>query len=458
MKQKIQIAIVSVLFIFSACENKEPNKHLIRLQLTGFVFSGNGSRLDFPVFAEHISLEAIEETVQTGEEIHEKLSKLYSFKHFSLFELANWDGLISSEIEIQRGEPVFKNLVPMVLKNDFEVEVFFSSIKDDIGELSFRIDRKGSINGGTKYQTVKLKSGQSVSIASLYSEKGNSGLLYVLSIESLGFNGNPSEQSVRDFFENSKLNKGSKTSEEWTQLIHEGVEAISYSIRKNDPSLKSKGTPKTVVGEFRKGYGYNILPKPLSPIKPVYPKKAIEQGIEGEHLLRVLVGKDGHPKQILHMKGKAIFQSAAWKAVNNVKFTPAEKDGEPQEAWVVIPISFKFDKSEISLKSRNAPPPPSGAPKVKFVPYDKPPRPLSPIRPKYPKRAKDAGIEGTIVIQVLVGADGSVKHTQVLKGIPNTGLDEAATEAVQDIMFEPAEKDGVPQEVWISIPINFKLN
>ena len=67
-----------------------------------------------------------------------------------------------------------------------------------------------------------------------------------------------------------------------------------------------------------------------------------------------------------------------------------------------------------------APPPPSEGPNVKFIPYDKAPTPKFPIRPIYPEIAQEAGIEGTVVVQVFVDKKGRVKDTVILKGIPNT--------------------------------------
>ena len=96
-------------------------------------------------------------------------------------------------------------------------------------------------------------------------------------------------------------------------------------------------------------------------------------------------------------------------------------------------------------------------PRVKFIPYDDPPMPLTPIRPKYPEIAQEAGIEGTVVIQVFVDKKGRVKETVVLKGIPNTGLDEAAVDAIRSVRFKPAKQRGRAIGVWISIPVNFRL-
>ena len=105
----------------------------------------------------------------------------------------------------------------------------------------------------------------------------------------------------------------------------------------------------------------------------------------------------------------------------------------------------------------DAPPPPPEGPRVKFIPYDDPPVPLRPIKPKYPEIAQEAGIEGTDVVQVFVDARGRVKETVILKGIPNTGLDEAATEAIRLVRFKPAKQRERAVGVWISIPVNFRL-
>jgi len=105
----------------------------------------------------------------------------------------------------------------------------------------------------------------------------------------------------------------------------------------------------------------------------------------------------------------------------------------------------------------DAPPPPPEGPRVKFIPYDDPPVPLRPIKPKYPEIAQEAGIEGTVVVQVFVDANGRVKETVILKGIPNTGLDEAATNAIRIVRFKPARQRERAVGVWISIPVNFRL-
>ena len=105
----------------------------------------------------------------------------------------------------------------------------------------------------------------------------------------------------------------------------------------------------------------------------------------------------------------------------------------------------------------DAPPPPPSGPLFKFIPYDDPPRPITPIKPVYPDIAQEAGIEGQVLVQCFIDEKGKVKETIVVKGIPNTGLNESAVQALRKTRFRPAKQRERPVGVWITIPINFKL-
>ena len=109
------------------------------------------------------------------------------------------------------------------------------------------------------------------------------------------------------------------------------------------------------------------------------------------------------------------------------------------------------------FSNMDAPPPPPSGPKVAFIPYDLAPRAKSAIKPIYPEIAQEAGIEGVVGVQAFIDERGRVKETLILKGVPNTGLDEAAMEAIRRTKFHPAEQRERPVAVWISIPVNFRL-
>ena len=105
----------------------------------------------------------------------------------------------------------------------------------------------------------------------------------------------------------------------------------------------------------------------------------------------------------------------------------------------------------------DAPPPPPSGPKVVFIPYDDPPVAMTPIKPVYPEIAQEAGIEGTVYIQFFIDAKGNVTEAWVQKGIPNTGLNEAALSAVKKSKWKPAQQRDKKVGVWQTVPVKFEL-
>ncbi len=75
----------------------------------------------------------------------------------------------------------------------------------------------------------------------------------------------------------------------------------------------------------------------------------------------------------------------------------------------------------------------------------------------YPRIAKQAGIEGLVLLNVLVGSDGTIKNVKV-EHSDNLLLNEAAISAVKRSTYTPAIQNGTPCACWISIPIEFRLN
>ena len=76
--------------------------------------------------------------------------------------------------------------------------------------------------------------------------------------------------------------------------------------------------------------------------------------------------------------------------------------------------------------------------------------------PLYSDQGRDEGIEGIVTVEARVGADGSVKRLQVLKGLGH-GLDENALLAVRDWRFVPARRNGIAVETSTAIDVEFSL-
>ncbi len=90
-----------------------------------------------------------------------------------------------------------------------------------------------------------------------------------------------------------------------------------------------------------------------------------------------------------------------------------------------------------------------------FIAVDQEPVRISIDAPVYPDVAKAAGIEGTVLLQVLVGKDGRVKDAIVVDG--PEALHQAADDCARTAVFRPALIDQKPVEVWVVIPVTFKL-
>jgi len=91
-----------------------------------------------------------------------------------------------------------------------------------------------------------------------------------------------------------------------------------------------------------------------------------------------------------------------------------------------------------------------------YVYVEELPEALTKVPPQYPDDARKARVEGTVMVQALVGRDGRVKETKVVRSIPL--LDQAAMDAVRQWVFKPALAKGQPVEVWVATPVRFTLH
>jgi protein TonB len=100
-------------------------------------------------------------------------------------------------------------------------------------------------------------------------------------------------------------------------------------------------------------------------------------------------------------------------------------------------------------------PAPSGTQVATAVPGVDP-TPLSSPAPRYPVEALRNGESGTVLLQVEVGADGVPTNVQVAKSSHSRSLDRAASEAVRQWRFHPAQRNGQPAAGSVQVPDSFK--
>lgn len=74
----------------------------------------------------------------------------------------------------------------------------------------------------------------------------------------------------------------------------------------------------------------------------------------------------------------------------------------------------------------------------------------------YSEIAKRIGVEGKVVVTIIVDKEGNVVDVQIVKPL-HSDLDQIAVKAVRELKFYPGIQNGKPVKVQISIPIQFKL-
>jgi len=127
--------------------------------------------------------------------------------------------------------------------------------------------------------------------------------------------------------------------------------------------------------------------------------------------------------------------------------SPAESQ-PPHRAARAVPVSTVEVKSAPAAASR---------PMRTGNTRQTPPRLRDNRPPEYPPQAHRAGVEGTVLLRVLVAADGEVSRVQILESSGHSILDAAAVRAVRSWQYIPAQRGGQPVATTIRQPVRFTL-
>ena len=100
-------------------------------------------------------------------------------------------------------------------------------------------------------------------------------------------------------------------------------------------------------------------------------------------------------------------------------------------------------------------PPPSP---TTFVYFEEAPELVQCAPVFYPQLARDAGVEGRVVVRMLVGTDGRVRDAFVDPKHSVPLLDAAALASARTCVFVPALVDKHPVAVWVTRPYEFRLH
>ena len=86
------------------------------------------------------------------------------------------------------------------------------------------------------------------------------------------------------------------------------------------------------------------------------------------------------------------------------------------------------------------------------------PRKQADVRPVYPASMREAGREGVVPIEAVIGRDGAVHAVRVLSANIHPDFAVAAVDAVRQWRFDPTLLNGVPVEVTMTVTVTFSLS
>ena len=215
------------------------------------------------------------------------------------------------------------------------------------------------------------------------------------------------------------------------------VHAVALTLLVTIPLMRVADVPDVDVS--------NVIVVPALPATPLPPPKA----------------RSGNPGARLGTRRAAVISAEAWR------FSPvAIPEGITEEAFGAegveggIPGGVDYGAGEgmpvnllgaelYELVGKAA------EPAVRAVGDVKPPRLVRRIEPGYPELAREAHVEGIVILEATTDIYGRVVTVRVLRG--HALLDAAAVDAVRQWVYEPLLVNGRPRPVTFTVTVQFIL-
>lgn len=184
-----------------------------------------------------------------------------------------------------------------------------------------------------------------------------------------------------------------------------------------------------------------------------YPRKALDSKLEGTVKVEVTVGQNGDiiGFKINQSSGHNVLDGSVLSILNRISPLPPLPEGLVSFNFK-IPLRFNMGDQRTRLAAEVA---------VKeetpdWKGWQKSVSRILARNQGYPTQLIDEGIEGTVKVQVEVGADGTILGQQVVASSGNPILDGEAIDLMRRISFPGLP--GGQQSISLTIPLSYKLD
>jgi TonB family protein len=231
----------------------------------------------------------------------------------------------------------------------------------------------------------------------------------------------------------------------------------------------------------------NPIPRRTFFIAPAYPAEARSLEAFSSVTLRVTLDQSGRVAEIRRMNnpfvnvapgapsdpialqtaGEAMIRSAAaavsqWQydapASGPISFNVSfgfRPQGETTARQDAGPPSPEFRSNPSALATVLTPDWPAAAGAVRVGGNVRTPQQSRRVNPVYPAEAQGARVQGVVILEAVIGENGTVRDVRVLRSIPL--LDQAAIDAVRQWEYTPTHLNGKPVPVVMTVTVQFIL-
>ncbi|MGI8783062.1 MAG: TonB family protein [Acidobacteriota bacterium] len=236
-------------------------------------------------------------------------------------------------------------------------------------------------------------------------------------------------------------------------FVAAGVAAWSFPLAVSQSPIEEQSAPaqpaqppqQSTPQEKSKAAAGQMEPAEVAQRTPVtYPMQAKEDKVHGEVVAQVTVDENGSAVDVEIVSGHELLREATAESLKQWKFFPARLDGKPVRSQASVEVHFVLKDSP----SKSAEP-------LRLKADAAGPKLIHKIDPVYPAKAKRAGVEGSVILQVTINAQGEVSEVRLERG--HELLKDAAMEAVRQWRYRPTLLNGNPIAVVIAVTIEFKL-
>lgn len=245
------------------------------------------------------------------------------------------------------------------------------------------------------------------------------------------------------------------------------VAALCLASASTAGSARQAAQPRV----YKPGDGV-VAPVVVKEVKPQYSPETMRARVQGVVTLECVVQADGTVGDVKVTKSlhEGLDQEAI-KALRQWRFKPGVKDGKAVPVRITAELTFSlrdtpgagdaakppvFPVRPLTTEATGAKSQPEAAPVYQPGQGVTAPVLIKEVKPRYTVEAKDAKIQGTVLLECVVRPDGTIGDVEVTRPLDD-GLDEEAIKAVRQWRFEPGKKDGRPVPVRITLEMTFTL-